>query len=664
MAKRNHPSKGCIWAGESLAHNELQFLFQLATLQIIDAQFLWPMRVMAFAGMWHATTFLPLECTLDPMNPTSVSLPIHRQTWAFFKRLWPYFGHARGAWALALATTLLAAATEPMIPALLKPLLDRGFQPDHGLALWQVPALLLLVFGLRAVATFLSQYSLSLVIQTGLQRLRDALFSKLLNARLGLFEEHNASSLANTVVYEVQNGSALLINALVRLLRDALTLLALLSYLLYLNWKLTLVVAIIFPPLIALVRSLSKRMYRISQQSQIATDELAYVVEENVLAQRDIRLHGAQAGQARRFAQLSLVLRQLSMKSTVAAAGMSALTQLLSALALSAVIAVALVQSAAGNTTVGAFVAFITAMLMLITPLKSLAESAPPITRGMAALGRGFQLMDQVLDELGGHFVKKRADGDVKFKAVSHRYGQQESSALFRVDIHIRAGETVALVGSSGSGKTTLVNLLPRFLDCSEGVVELDGVDTRQWSLASLRSQFSLVSQHVVMLNGTLAANVALGQEPQIDRVMQALKDANLGALLDESPQGLQTLLGHNAMQLSGGQRQRLAIARAIYKNAPVLILDEATSALDNESEQSVQQALERLRHGRTSLVIAHRLSTIRHADRIIVLEGGCVQEEGTHEVLLALGGAYSHLYQIALRNTALTPDSAERSVP
>jgi subfamily B ATP-binding cassette protein MsbA len=591
------------------------------------------------------------------MPPPSVTAALHRRIWTSARRLWPFFGGARSAWTLALVSTVVASATEPMIPALLKPLLDRGFQPEGvGVALWQVPVLLLLVFGLRAVATFLSQYGLALVIQTGLQRLRDALFAKLLSARLSLFDEHNASSLANTVVYEVQNGSSLLIHALVRLLRDALTLLALLAYLIYLNWKLTLVVAIILPPLIAMVRSLSRRMYRLSQQSQTATDDLAYVVEENVLAHRDIRLHAAQAAQARRFGRLSRGLRQLSMKTTVAAAGMSALTHVLSALALSAVIVVALAQSADGSTTVGGFVAFITAMLLLIAPLKGLADVAQPMTRGMAAMERGLNLMDQVLDERGGTFSKPRADGLLRLEAVSVRYASQEHAALEQVSLHIRPGENVALVGSSGSGKTTLVNLLPRFLERSAGRVELDGVDVSDWDLASLRSQFAYVSQHVVMLNDTLAANVALGQEPDPEKVRRALEAANLGKLLADLPQGMDTLLGHNAMQLSGGQRQRLAIARALYRDAPILILDEATSALDSESEQAVQQALERLRQGRTSVVIAHRLSTIRHADRIVVLEGGQVREQGSHEELLQRGGAYSQLYHAGLRSK--TPDS------
>jgi subfamily B ATP-binding cassette protein MsbA len=467
---------------------------------------------------------------------------------------------------------------------------------------------------------------------------------------LSLYSQQSASVLANTVVHEVQNGSALLINSLVRAVRDGLTLVALVAYLLYLNWKLSLVVAIILPPLGLMIRVLTRRMYRLTQQTQGATDELAYVVEENVLAQRDIRLYAAQGLQGKRFARLSHRLRQLSLKTTVAHGGMSALTQVLSALALSAVISVALMQSAGGGTTAGGFMAFVTAMLLLIAPLKSLAEVSSPLTRGLAAIDRGLALLDDVPDEKGGAHAVQRARGDIRLEAVTVRYDAQARPALDRIDIQLPAGKTVALVGSSGSGKTTLVNLLPRLVECSQGRVLLDDTDIAQWDLASLRTQFAYVSQHVVMLNDSLAVNVALGQEPDRARVLQCLKAANLESLTQSLAQGMDTLLGHNAMQLSGGQRQRLAIARALYKDAPILILDEATSALDSESERAVQQAIERVCAGRTALVVAHRMSTIEHADQIVVLEAGRVIETGSHAQLMALGGHYSHLYKLGFK--------------
>jgi subfamily B ATP-binding cassette protein MsbA len=308
-----------------------------------------------------------------------------------------------------------------------------------------------------------------------------------------------------------------------------------------------------------------------------------------------------------------------------------------------------MLQSTQGTTTVGGFVAFITAMLLLIAPLKSLAEVSSPLTRGLAAIERALALIDEVQDERGADHRVQRARGDILLKQVSVQYKTQTAPALSRVDLQLNAGQTVALVGSSGSGKTTLVNLLPRLIERSAGQILIDGVDIAQWDLGNLRAQFAFVSQHVVMLNDSLAVNVALGQAPDRNRVKDCLIAAKLENLLKDLPNGMDTELGHNAMQLSGGQRQRLAIARALYKDAPILILDEATSALDSESEQAVQQAIDRVRAGRTSLVIAHRLSTIEHADRIVVLADGRVIEDGSHAELMAAQGHYSHLYRLGL---------------
>ena len=567
------------------------------------------------------------------------------------RRVWPYFSQARGGWAVAVSATVLASATEPFIPALLKPLLDRGFQQD-SFNLWLVPLSLMLLFTIRGLSGFIAQFALAKVTNDGLHAMRAALFDKLLSARLSLFSSQSSSTMANTVVYEVYNGSSLLMNAIMKLTRDLLTLVALITYLLFLNWKLMLVVSLLFPAVALVIQLLTRRLYRLTKQSQTATDNLAYVVEENVLAYRDVRLHGAQASQASRFDTLSHSLRRLSMKSTVAYAGMSAITQILAAMALSAVISIALWQGSANTTTVGGFVAFVTAMLLLIAPIKSLSDGATPITRGLAALERGLDLMDLTHDEIGGTFVKVRASGAIEFLNVGVQYKADAPPALDGLTLTIKAGETVALVGSSGSGKTTLVNLLPRFTETSTGTVSLDGQDVRSWDLHALRAQFAIVSQHVVMLNSSIALNVSLGQTLDRDQAMRCLMAANLGQLMAELPDGMDTVLGHNAMQLSGGQRQRLAIARALYKNAPILILDEATSALDTESEQAVQVAIKGLTANRTSLIIAHRLSTIQHADRILMMNAGRIVESGTHTELMAQDGAYAHLYRLGFQTT------------
>jgi len=559
-----------------------------------------------------------------------------------------WFGGARRWWSLAVGAAIVAAVTEPLMPALLKPLLDRGFSRGQ-LALWMVPAAIILLFAVRGLAQFVSQYALARIANDGMQRLRRVLFERLLAAELALFSRQSASALSNTVVYEVQNGATMLTNALIALLKDALTAVALLGFLIYLNWKLTLIVFVIVPGVAVIMRTLSKRLYRLAKSTQTSVNDLAYVVEENVLAVRVVRLHGAQDAQMDRFASLSGILRRLSLKSAAASAAITPLTHMLAAAALSIVICIALWQSqGSGGLTVGGFAAFISALLMLISPIKKLSEAASPIARGLAAVQRGIDLIEGTPAETqGSHDPAGRANGLIELRDVSVVYAEDNAPALDHVSLTIEPGQIVAMVGPSGSGKTTLANLLPRFVLPTGGQVRLDGHDIAEWKLSALRRQFALVSQDVVMFNDTLARNIAMGRPLDAQRLAECVAAANLQDLVAGLPQGLDTVTGHNATALSGGQRQRLAIARALYKDAPVLILDEATSALDTASERLVQQALQRLMAGRTTLIIAHRLSTIEHADRVVVLDHGRIAESGGHRELLDRGGLYAKLHAL-----------------
>ncbi|MDR0215977.1 MAG: lipid A export permease/ATP-binding protein MsbA [Comamonas sp.] len=578
------------------------------------------------------------------------------------KRLTPYFSGQRWAWGLAIFATLIGAATEPAMPALLKPLLDSGFTAG-SLPLWTVPVFLIGLFVIRGLAQFAGQYALARITNDGMLALRQKLFERLLAADMGLFSRQSASALSNTIVYEVQTGAQQLVQAMMSISRDGFTLIALLGYLIYLNWQLTLIVAFMVPGVAWVMKTLSRRLYRITKSSQTATDQLAYVVEENVLAHRMVRLHGAQQSQQSRFSDLSRQLRGLNTKATIASAAMTPLTQVLASIALSVILCIALWQSredgigAVQDVTVGGFAAFISAMLMLIAPIRRMADVANPITRGVAALERGLSLLEGSTDEQGGSFKPSgTVSGALQLSNVSVQFGEDKAPALSRLSLSIKAGEVVALVGPSGAGKTTLVNLLPRFLSPTSGQITLDGVQLPEWDLNALRQQFALVSQDVVMLNESVAANVALGADIDEARVWSALEAANLGDFVRNLPQSLHTLVGHNASQLSGGQRQRLAIARALYKNAPILILDEATSALDNESERLVQEALNRLMQGRTTIVIAHRLSTIEHADRVVVMERGQIAEQGSHAELMELGGLYARLHNQVRSSTPGEP--------
>jgi ATP-binding cassette, subfamily B, bacterial MsbA len=559
-----------------------------------------------------------------------------------------------------LAMALVAAA-ETSIPALMKPLLDRGFTGELDSKLWLVPIFLVGLAFIRGGAQFLSNYLLSRVINAVLLKLREQMFQTLLHAKTEFYQKSSASSLINAVVFEVNNVLSIMGTMLISLVRDSLTVLGLLGYLIYLNWKLTLVVLIIFPIIAYIMSLINRRLRGLNREQQAMTSELAYIVEEAVSGHKIVKVHSGETYELHRFTDKADRLRRFALKTAVVGGLNQPMTQLVASMALSVVLVIALLQSSTEGTTVGGFAAFVTAMLLIISPIKHLADINQPLQRGLTAAEMIFGLMDQPIEEddsrkAGVQRIEK-AKGAITFKDVSFAYQQDpdRQDALKHVSLSIQAGEVVAFVGPSGGGKSTLVSLLPRFFRPTSGAIELDGINLEELSLSDLRRQIAFVSQDVILFNDSIAANVAYGTDSVsgIDRgrVIEALEAANLSNLLSELPQGIDTLIGDNGNRLSGGQRQRLAIARAIYKDAPILILDEATSALDSESERQVQEALDRLMAGRTTLVIAHRLSTIEHASRIVVLEHGQVVENGSHAELMAKGGLYSNLHRLQFAN-------------
>lgn len=557
----------------------------------------------------------------------------------------------------SLLAMALVAASETSIPALMKPLLDDGFSGKMNDQLWLVPVFLVGLAIVRSGAQFLSNYLLTKVISNILLKLREQMFARLLRAKTEYYQKTTASNLINAVVFEVNNVLSIMGGMLISLVRDLLTVIGLMGYLLYLNWRLTLVVFVIFPIIAYVMSKINKRLRSLNRQQQSMTSELAYVVEEAAAGHKIVKVHGGEDYEMRRFMEKAEQLRKFTLKAAVAGGLNQPITQLVASMALSVVLVIAIMQSASQGVTVGSFAAFITAMLLIVSPLKHLADINQPLQRGLTAAEMIFQLIDQPIEEEKTQTSNlkrlEKAKGEITFEDLSFSYNQDEGrkDALRNINLKVKPGEVIAFVGPSGGGKSTLVNLLPRFYQPKSGRIVLDQIPIEEIVLTDLRKQIAFVSQDVILFNDTIAANVAYGSSTSDDidrgRVIEALEAANLSNLLSELPDGIDTQIGDNGNRLSGGQRQRLAIARAIYKDAPILILDEATSALDSESERQVQEALDRLMAGRTTLVIAHRLSTIEHADKIAVLDHGEIVEYGPHRELIAKNGLYAGLHRL-----------------
>ena len=576
------------------------------------------------------------------MTPVPDSRALYLRLLGYVKPYWRMF-------ALSLVALILTAATEPLLPALFKPLLDEGFvAKDRDFIRW-VPLLLLALFIVRGVTSFVSTYCMAWVGSRLVMDLRAAMFDKLMTLPTRYFDQHPSGQLIAQLAFNVTQVTQSATSSLTTLVRDTVTVLGLLGYLLWLNWQLTLIVFALVPLTLGVVRIASRRLRGLSRKAQQNIGDLTQVVDEAVSGHRVVKLYGGEEYEQGRFRQAANLARLFEMKRVAANAVYEPVIQFIAAVALAIIVYIAAGQASENATTVGGFVAFFMAMLLLFAPLKRLTAVNDQLQRGLAAAETIFSMLDQDAERDSGSRILGRTEGRLALRDVTLSYPGKTVPALDGITLDIAPGETVALVGASGSGKTTLANLVPRFYDPDSGTIQLDGIDVRDIRLQNLRSHIALVSQDVVLFNDTLGHNIAYGSKRDAtpDEIRSACIAAHAWDFIQALPDGLDTLIGENGMRLSGGQRQRIAIARAILKNAPLLILDEATSALDNESERHVQAALEALMKNRTTLVIAHRLSTIERADRIVVLEGGRIVEIGSHVDLIAKRGRYAQLHAL-----------------
>jgi subfamily B ATP-binding cassette protein MsbA len=571
-----------------------------------------------------------------------------------YRRLLSYTFASKGVFALSVVCMVLVALTQPAFAALMEPMLDGGFiERDREVMLW-VPVAVIFVFFVRTVAGFASDYGMSWIGRTIIQTIRAEMFQKLLLLPNAYYDNTSTGETISRFTFDVEQLATAATTAVTIVIKDSLIIISLLAWMFYISPKLSVIFLLLAPILAITVLMISKRFRAISKRIQRSMGSITHVLEEAVQAQRVVKIFGGQNYELDRFNKNNNSNRQQNLKLTVSSSLSTSILQMIVGVALAGIIFMAIQEGVNSQLSAGTFIAFMTAMMMLFAPMKRLTNVNAIVQKGIAAAESVFEFLDNSPEKDQGSYTIDRVSGELEFKQLNFAYqGHPDNPVLKNINLHIRPGETVAFVGRSGSGKSTLVNLIPRLYDGYQGQILLDGVDLNDYSVFNLRQHIAYVGQEIVLFNDTIEHNIAYGgSNVSSDKVIEAARAAHAYEFIEKLPEGMQSLAGEKGVLLSGGQRQRLAIARALLKDAPVLIMDEATSALDTESERAIQNALEVLTENRTTLVIAHRLSTIENADKIVVMDRGEIVEVGTHAELIARNGAYSALHNIQFSDT------------
>lgn len=572
-----------------------------------------------------------------------------KNSWPIYRRLLGYLQTYWKVFLLSLISMTVAALTEPAFARLMKPLIDGGFVDKDPKAIIWVPLAIVGVFIVRGITSFINEYTSSWLAGHLVQTLRQQMFAKMLRLPVQYYTDNQSGRLVSRISFDVNQVTEAGFNVITVTVKDGVTSISLLAWLLYIDWQLTLICLLVLPIVTVCMRIVARRLRSLAQENQQHMANLNQILGEGVDCQRVIKIYGGEHYEESRFDQAAQSIRRNAVKQSAASSANTGVTQLMIACALAAILYFAALRAQHGVFTAGDFMSFLTAMMLLFAPIKRITGISQAMQRGLAAAESVFAFIDEPSEPDHGTQCLPITRGELRFEQVSFHYPNANKWVLHDVSFTVKSGETIALVGSSGSGKTTLVSLIPRFYDPQRGRITLDGIALPDIRLADLRQHISLVSQDVLLFNDSVAANIAYGSLESVShqQIVDAARSANALEFIEAMPQGFDTQIGENGMRLSGGQRQRLAIARALLKNAPLLILDEATSALDTQSERLVQTALDNLMKNRTTIVIAHRLSTIENADRILVMHQGQIAEQGGHQQLLVQGGLYAQLHSI-----------------